>query len=78
VAGETLVVAWDELKDGTRRAVVAWRPLPGGAGAKFVWQMVSLNAPGVYPALAVSGRMPIVAWTSTGTDSAIRVARLSS
>jgi hypothetical protein len=76
VAGNTLVLAWDELKDGKRRAVVARRPIAGGASAEFVRQIVSGNTPGVYPALAVSGRGTIVAWTSNGANAVIRVTAL--
>jgi len=76
VVGGDLVFAWDELKDGARRAVIARRPLEGGAQANFVRQVVSNDGPGVYPALAVSGQRAIVAWSSTGPQSAIRLAAL--
>jgi hypothetical protein len=77
VAGDTLVLAWDELKDGKRRVIAARRSLAAGPSADFVRRVVSDEAPGVYPALAVSGRGAIVAWTSTGADSGIRVVRLA-
>ena len=76
LAGETLVVAWDELKNGVRRAIVARGSIANNPGADFARQVVSGDAPGIYPALAVSGRRAIVAWTASGANSAIRVAAL--
>jgi hypothetical protein len=77
VSGGTLVVAWDELKDGTRRTVVARRG--AGATGPFSRDVVSGDAPGIYPVLAPVSDGVIVAWTSgAGTAaSAIRVTRLS-
>jgi hypothetical protein len=77
VSGSALVLAWDELKDGTRRTIVARRAL--GASGAFSREIVSGDAAGMYPVLAAVPDGVLVAWTSgAGTGaSAIRVTRLS-
>jgi hypothetical protein len=77
VSAGMLVLAWDELKDGTRRTVVARRRLE--AKGPFTRDIVSGDAPGLYPVLAPIADGVVVAWTSAaGTAaSAIRVTRLA-
>ena len=76
-AGGSLVVAWDELKGGSRRVVVAQRPL-GAVKGSFVRTVVSDDTPGFYPVVVPVQGGVVVAWTSASGSprSAIRVAHL--
>jgi len=76
VSGSLLVMAWDELKDGVRRIVVAQRAL--AATGSFARQVVSDETPGIYPVVVSAGDGVVVAWTSRSgsANSAIRVTRL--
>jgi hypothetical protein len=76
VAGGTLVVIWDELKDGARRIVVTQRSLT--TKSAFARQVVSDDAPGIYPVVVSTQDGVLVAWTSGNAlpTSAIRVMRL--
>ena len=67
------VVAWDESQNGTRRIVIAHRHQMTG-GAKVSREVVADE--GVYPALAVSNGVTVVAWTAGKGESAIAVRRL--
>jgi hypothetical protein len=73
IARDAVFLAWDEVKNGARQVVLARRPLGSGATAKWSREVVSGNVPGTYPALAATDAGVIVAWTSTGPNSAIRV-----
>jgi hypothetical protein len=77
VSGGTLVLAWDESKDGARRTVVARRAI--GATGAFSRQVVSGDAPGIYPVLAPVHDGVLVAWSSGAGSaaSAIRLTRVS-
>ncbi len=76
VSGGSIALAWDELKDGTRRTVVARRS--AGATGPFSRDVVSGDAPGIYPVLTPVSDGVVVAWTSGAATaaSAIRVTRL--
>ncbi|MEQ1868796.1 MAG: hypothetical protein ABL961_02115 [Vicinamibacterales bacterium] len=75
VNGERLFVAWDELKDGQRRIVLASRR-SGTMSASFTRTVVS-EAPGLlYPTIAPSGTGALVAWTAGGERSTIQLARM--
>jgi hypothetical protein len=74
IAGRTLVLAWDELANGSRRVVVGRRPLAASADAPFTRTVVSDSAPGIYPALAPSTSGAVVAWsTNSPKANVIRV-----
>jgi hypothetical protein len=76
VARDSLYLAWDELKNGTRQVVVARRRL--GAPPDAVWSrdIVSGDVPGTYPALVATDAGVLVAWTSGAPNSVIRGAVL--
>jgi hypothetical protein len=68
------VVAWDEVVNG-RRTVVA-RRLESGAGGTQVGPPHAINdqRPARHPALAVTPRGVLVAWTDGTADAATRIA----
>jgi hypothetical protein len=75
VNGERLFVAWDELKDGIRRIVLATRP--AGSTVPGFTRTIVAEAPGLlYPSLAPSGAGALVAWSVSGERAAIQVARV--
>ncbi len=72
----TLSIAWDELKDGTRRAALAKGTVRGG---RLVVSREALpsSAPAIYPAVAALTDGAVVAWTSgPPASSTITVARV--
>jgi hypothetical protein len=75
VARDSLYLAWDELKNGARQVVVAHRP--NAAATTWSRQVVSAGAPGTYPSIVSSSAGVIVAWTSGGPNSVIRVSATS-
>lgn len=74
IAGDSLYLAWDELKDGARQVVVARRRVDAAANAPWSRQVISGSAPGTHPALASTDAGVVVAWTSGAPNSVIRVA----
>jgi hypothetical protein len=77
VAGDSVYLAWDELKNGARQVVVARRPLNGTANTRWSREVLSGNVPGTYPSLASRDAGAIVAWTSAAPNSVIRIAALT-
>jgi hypothetical protein len=73
VAGDSICLAWDELRNGRRQVVVAHRPLSAAADAKWSREVASADVPGTYPAIVGTGTGVIVAWTSNAPNSVIRV-----
>jgi hypothetical protein len=73
IAHDSLYLAWDELKSGARRVVVAHRPLRAGANTTWSREVLSGDAPGAYPTVAASEAGLVVAWTSGAPNSVIRV-----
>jgi hypothetical protein len=73
VARESIYLAWDELRNGRRQAVVAHRPLSAALDAKWSREVVSADVPGTYPAILATGTGVIVAWTSNTPQSVIRM-----
>jgi hypothetical protein len=73
--GGSLVVVWDEVVGGKRRAVAARAVLDGDDRPRFTRTILSDGEPAIYPAVAASSEAAIVAWTS-GNSAVIRVARL--
>lgn len=73
--GSRLFVAWDELKDGRRRIVVAERSIDGNASA-FTRTVVAEGVGLLYPALTPSGTGALVAWTAGSDRSTIQLARV--
>jgi hypothetical protein len=72
----TLVAAWDESGDGTRRIALA-RGGAGGGKTRFRREVISSAEAAVYPAMAITGDAAIVVWTSGASESSsIRIHRL--
>jgi hypothetical protein len=75
VNGERVFIAWDELKDGVRRIVLATRP--AAATSSSFTRTVVAEGPGLlYPALAPGGAGALVAWSVSGERTPIQVARV--
>jgi hypothetical protein len=79
IAGDgSLAVVWDELKDGTRRAVLARGAADADGRVRFIREPIAENGLGLYPVVAAGSGAVVVAWTSgVGEASVIRVARVS-
>ena len=75
VNGDRLFVAWDELKDGVRRIVLATRPA-ATTSAGFTRTVVAEASGLLYPSLAPSGAGALVAWSVTAERAAIQLARV--
>jgi hypothetical protein len=72
----SLATAWDEMLNGTRRAVTARVTFNTDRRPRFDRDVVSGADPAVYPVVAAAGDSAIVAWTSgRSADSVIQVAR---
>ena len=75
-AGNSIVAAWDEGANGTRRAAIGRAIVDGAGRASFERRLVSGSDAALYPVVASTSGATIVAWTSgTGETSTIRVAR---
>ncbi|HTK28506.1 MAG TPA: sialidase family protein [Vicinamibacterales bacterium] len=72
-ADGSAVVAWDEVKDGKRRAVLASEKGAQGGGAAFTREPLADAAPALYPIAAVADGGVVVAWTS-GAPAASTIA----
>jgi len=77
VAGDgSIVAAWDEVANGTRRAAVG-RATANGAGHTTFSRTVVSGSAAVYPVVAPVNGAAVVAWTSgTGAAATIRVERV--
>jgi hypothetical protein len=76
-ADGALAFAWDELKDGTRHAVVDSATLDGRGKVAFKSRVVVNGTPAIYPAIAAVPGGTVVAWTSGApTASVISVERM--
>jgi len=73
VTGDSIYLAWDELRNGRRQVVVAHRPLSAALDAKWSREVVSADVPGTYPTILATGTGVIVAWTSNAPNSVIRI-----
>jgi hypothetical protein len=74
----TIALAWDELKDGTRRAAVATATIGANGKPTFADEKIVGEAPAIYPALAESSDALVVAWTSGApSNSTIAVERVA-
>ena len=71
------VMAWDESENGVRRVILARRHTAVEHGAYVTRDVVSGDAGGVYPTLAIAGDATVVAWTSGKADSTIAVERFA-
>jgi hypothetical protein len=73
----SLVLAWDELAGGTRRAVTARATLKATGLPTFAQRIIGGGEPAVYPVLApIADATIVAAWTSgRGPESVIRVER---
>jgi hypothetical protein len=72
----SLVMAWDELKDGARQLVTARASL-GDRATRFTRAIVSGSTGGIYPSLAATKQGGVIAWTSgAGPAATVRVAQL--
>jgi hypothetical protein len=77
-ADGTLIVAWDELTKGTRRAALALVSTDAAGRASFSRRIVSDGDSAIYPVVASVEGTTLVAWTSKGAgDSVIRLARVT-
>ncbi len=75
----SIVAAWDEGANGTRRAAVGRATLDGAGRATFTRSLVSGAEAAVYPVVASTTGAAVVAWTNgTGAAATIRVARIPS
>lgn len=75
VPGGTVVLAWDEATNGTRRVATA-RGTPDATGQVKFQRDTTDSAEGTYPVLATTANAVVTAWTSgSPTDSVIRVER---
>ncbi len=75
----SIVAAWDEGANGTRRAAVGRATLDGAGRATFTRSLVSGAEAAFYPVVASTTGAAIVAWTNgTGAAATIRVARIPS
>jgi len=75
----TLTVVWDELAKGSRRVAVARARSASNGVPAFRRQLLTSDAPAVYPVVATAGADVIVAWTSgTSAAASIRIERISS
>jgi hypothetical protein len=77
-AAEGLVLAWDEVVDGTRKSAVAVVRAGANGTTTFGRPTVvdSSSTPSVYPVIASAASGLAIAWTSgTGDASAIAVRR---
>jgi len=72
VSGGTIYLAWDELKNGTRQAVVARRAVKETA-APFTRTVLGTDAPGIYPSIAAVRAGALAAWSSGKEDAVIRI-----
>ena len=73
----TLVIAWDEVLEGRRRIVTA-RGRPGAEGALRFERDAQVGDGGVYPAIAVTESVAVVAWTAGPPDtSTIEMRRMA-
>ena len=73
----TLVLAWDEVRGAERRIVVASSDAGSSAAPVFRRDPAAGDHAGVYPAIALTPKHSIVAWTSGApAESTIRVLRL--
>jgi hypothetical protein len=75
INGERLFIAWDELKDGVRRIILASRPA-ATTSSSFTRTVVAEGPGLLYPALAPSGTGALVAWSVTADRAAIQLARV--
>jgi len=74
----TIALAWDELKDGTRRAAVATATIGANGKPTFADEKIVGEAPAIYPVLAESSDALVVAWTSGApSNSTIAVERVA-
>jgi len=75
-ADGSLTIVWDEIVNGTRRAVMA-RAVAGENGSmRFTRRVLSEGDPAIYPVVVATNEGPLVAWTSgLSSSSAIRVVR---
>jgi hypothetical protein len=75
----TLLLAWDEVRDGTRRVVIARADTTTPAAPVFRRDRSIGDRTGVYPAIALTPTTSIVAWTSGApAESTIEVLRVRS
>ena len=76
-ASGRLVFAWDEVRDGVRRVVMATGRLDGDGRLSLVPATSPPGTPSSYPALSISGDDVLVAWTAGAAGkSVINVERL--
>jgi hypothetical protein len=72
-----LTIAWDELKDGTRRAAAVKATVNAEGRASFAPVALPASAPALYPVVAAMPDGAVVAWTSgapaTSTIAVVRV-----
>jgi hypothetical protein len=74
----SLVVAWDEQRDGTRRVVVSDGAAGAGGPVRFARVPMGIGERGEYPAVAAVENGYVIAWTSgPPAQSVIRVARIT-
>jgi len=74
--GNSIVAAWDEGANGTRRAAIGRAIVDGAGRTTFERRLASGSDAALYPVVASTSSATIVAWTSgTGATSTIRVVR---
>jgi hypothetical protein len=73
----TLSIAWDELKDGTRRAALARATVAADGRVTVARETLPAGAPAIYPVIAPLPDGTAIAWTSgppaTSTIAVVRV-----
>jgi hypothetical protein len=71
------VLAWDEVKDGIRKAVAAAASVDSKGVATFMREAIPQRSTSLYPVVTTTTDGVVVAWTSGGaSDSTIEVWRL--
>lgn len=63
-ADGSLALAWDEMVGGKRRAVAAHVMFDATGRPRFDRQVVSAEAPAMYPVVAATGDATLIVWTS--------------
>jgi hypothetical protein len=76
-ADGSMTIAWDEVVNGKRRAVMSRAAADPAGTARFERRVISGDEAALYPVLATTPHATIAAWTSgAGASSTIRVTRL--
>jgi hypothetical protein len=77
-ADGSLIAAWDELANGSRRVAIGRGVAAADGRPRFRREVLADSGPAMYPVLATSGDAVVVAWTAgPSASSSIHVVRLA-